>query len=194
LAIREGASRTLHRLVPRACGPAPTSACPGFTGIAVDAGAVCALAHTVLTQGGCPKACRVACNGRPSCISSPRRVCHEQVEVVQALAWAGASDVVVLGAPMVLSLYLHKQTWRQQAHRDLGAANLGHARHTTVLGPACRACGVGRVKDQGYVKRRANCLLLIRRLLCRCCVLLASRRLAVQAGRLSPPSLQAAAG
>jgi hypothetical protein len=39
--------------------------------------------------------------------------------------------------------------------------------------PSCRACGVGRVKDQGYVKRRANCLLLIRRLLCRCCVLLA---------------------
>jgi hypothetical protein len=114
-AIRECVSRAGHGLGPRACRRAATLAFSGVTGVAVDAGAVCALAHTVLTQGGCPKACRVACNGRPSCIRRPRRVCHEQVKVVQALAWACASQVVVLGAPMVLLVYLYAQTCRQAA-------------------------------------------------------------------------------
>jgi hypothetical protein len=54
---------------------------------------------------------------------------------------------------MVLPVHLHTQTWRQQAHRDFEAANPGYARHITVLGPACRACGVGRLHDYGDVKQ-----------------------------------------
>jgi hypothetical protein len=84
LAIRECGSCAIYSLSARACSLAATFAHPGVTAVAIDAGAAQALAHTVVTHGRGPKACTIAR------IRNPRRVCHERVEVIQALARASA--------------------------------------------------------------------------------------------------------